>query len=1735
MPTNKINIKSPTQMKAIITSEHNDNEEILLHGVPTELGKIKELYNTAHSNKVLLEYFGRRDLIFDFPNAMDALHQSIELQEITVELRSFLLYAEASLGAAQARTQMLELFSLDETGNQKFPLIGPQTAQKFTELFLSYFSNKTLNERSPGHAYSTVSGKGMNIIRKVYTLNEDGTPDRSEIIRTDEWEAIAMASRPELAKESFDFIDSETGKVDDTVQEFSGLKEELKKAKKKGKDHIYIVDRLRHNMKLYKANGKWEGGRYSEMMAPAHFKEVIDKIIVSRKYRSPDDIEQEFLEYITTSNWSRTAQENIVRIDIKNFDTQRGRAEFANAKGYYYNKRDDAFEEYGNKKFLKIPEAIAKQFSVRIPSQDKHSAVNVMLVDFLPVFYGSSAVFPDELIEQTGWDFDIDQVYTDIKEFYTVHDNFFEFGKAATEEGKYAEYIRYMVAESNKTGSTLNEAIEQFNTLNPVDKKGRDIGQEGIIDQFFDRKEIEKIIGPPPPLDASQIQKDDYAENYKELFIESLLSFAQKETKALLRLWGKQVKEKNRGSIMGGMELLHLPITFDDYQAYKEKNKREPYAGAINNDILDYKFALLSSKGMTEKQHGRDVPAAHEPATVGPLDDLWQEIRKDAPTYAKTVDEQGYFTDSLLGKVKAWMANKSDVNIGAVVLPNVVMNLLNQERIKIRSKVVAGVQKIPQITLNGVHYNNFGVNYEIDSDPFSPTYKQQKKETGLRTHFVISALVSAAVDNPNERLISKLGLNRDALAVVTNMVALGVNLKTAVYLILQPTIRHFYFLAQNKENPFDWGIAALLKGHVKDIYKEFGKTLEKEEYDYKVSVSDNLLLKKLQKGKITRFTKEAKIAGDYTIEDAKEELEIIEQFLAAHNIKTFTGNIQSIVTLNNGFGRDTQAIDDREISIGRLGLELVGKEFDKAEDAFGNPIYFPMDIRPVFKDGKTWQGVYYDVWREFVYQLLPSVLLTRTPDFLHLKAVMLENLTKDGRYMSATQMAKIEKDLTSYLTIKAYKHSLVGSPLAESLQNGLIYDQAQGLLTIEDVVEKTKTYLDTAGPIDPKTGKGTQKYNFYIHEWSVLNPTTDLDNFSGVNQVNNNTWTGSDENSMQYVQNSFSELYSDPMTREAAFHFVHYEMVKSGLQYRANTIMDAIPPYILDRFLWQAQHVHNVFKLQKTTDPAMRSVFGITMNELKNEFLENYGQAIGSAFLLPTMQKFGKGALIYNPPVNVASVKTTGYDTLAVESDVNSIYIFGEHIAKMNGSSKEGGGPQDQRSIRTAPNSIGIPIKMNSDTEAAGFMTDENLQTKQDLVMSLIEEIHDSGKNVIFPKFLLEKAEVVAMMKYSPNYFKFLSQTLNREFGYKLYSGGKVKAKKTSTAALKNAVYIDESQEVNTLIIDQFTGIASTQRISGRERKAFRPGKKEALAQNAKLRANDDYIKKFGFKGRVTIRYDEIGQAIDEVAFPMIIKVNMTSWWDMQYNNKRAKYRYFRLNKLYMNREARIDEDLIRMLGPNELIAHGNKAEYVEFNPVGSNQQWAGGFEFDVTVFQRPTYKDVRASVKAQHDLKAGIVINMNLTDPMAALARMEKGGAASAQTMEEDKKKQNISSAKKVEVTEEEVTVDGKNADNLKQDEPTEAASAIIPPEQLAQVGVDINQFKKALGMDVSTNTYQKIMDWYDKLTEADKIKLEGEDGIGVRGRMNTINSYKQDVQKVPTMTQEEWIEDINQCVLGK
>ena len=310
------------------------------------------------------------------------LRQSVKEGELNPDLFVYLRYASEGLKASQATSNILEMFSTDENGNQKYNLNNPQTVRKFEELFLSFFSKGVFSEKTTGMSVALASDFGVGIVRRVFSVDENGLPDKHEIIRSDVYDA--MENPPAI------MYNINEGAVIGDDSNLEGLAAAVKEA---GSEGVVIIDRLRSDMKEYDSKGNYTNQKYSESMIPAH------------------------------------------HVSVGNELAKTGRA---------------------------IPDVVSKMFGVRIPSQDNHSTINIKLVDFLPGEYGSTGIFPRELVEVSGADFDIDKLYIQTKKFYEENGEFFEYGKATSENGQFSDYVRYVNETVEQPSTDMSEALMKF-------------------------------------------------------------------------------------------------------------------------------------------------------------------------------------------------------------------------------------------------------------------------------------------------------------------------------------------------------------------------------------------------------------------------------------------------------------------------------------------------------------------------------------------------------------------------------------------------------------------------------------------------------------------------------------------------------------------------------------------------------------------------------------------------------------------------------------------------------------------------------------------------------------------------------------------------------------------------------------------------------------------------------------------------------------------------------------------------------------------------------------------------------------------------------------------------------------------------------------------------------------------------------------------------------------------------
>ena len=1178
-----------------------------------------------------------------------------------------------------------------------------------------------------------------------------------------------------------------------------------------------------------------------------------------------------------------------------------------------------------------IPDAIAKMFGIRIPSQDKHSAVNLKLVDFLPVYYGSSAIYSRDLVEISGADFDIDKLYMHMKDFYVRNGEFIEYGSATNMEDAYRDYIRYTIKQYGKKNSSLYMAVEE------------------VLRREKSLENVERLGITEKTADMSPQAKEQFLKEYfknKELRIkQELFDLFASDEKLTVDM---EIKLFNRAEgLAEGMRMLGLPVSKQEYIDYRKKHTytigdkeimKEPYKGAQDNIILDTKFALLGNKGMSDPRKGRIQAIANEPAVLTPLTDkdavdimgegAWEYIQRELPELAEEVRETGIDVNNLNGKMTAWDNNKEGArSIGAVVLPNILINMLQEHGIKLRTEVLKGKDVFPKLSLNGNNYNydNFGVTYTINP-------QTGKEDPSLyRKQFVVSALVTAMTDNAKERLAKKLGLTRDSLATVTTMLALGVDIKTIVLMVKHPTIAYAFEQIKNKK----------VMGNIRTVLNKRKNTilqvLEGDEKAPVVSLESltrmNKHLSEINDG-VPKLDKSIGInkvgipEGDidgWTDEELRFDLAVIEQYIIAHDIKETLNSMTELVNLQKGLGRDLEAMERKEDAATALGLKMTNKEFKANRDIL-------VDVRSIFLKGRNIHATNYKLFREFYDNLAPALFIQRTEPFEKIFDSLMTNMQvgwKPGIKQS------IAIDVIAYLNNKAYIHKILNDSYeswkAESLQNGMIYDNKvypsmpKNTLNIDTVVDRVEKYLSDTG-----------KNNYFIDNYISLKKTKSEGNKSGISLVTSNTWTRLDDAELGRIQNSFLTLYQDPNTHHDAVHIMNYLLIKDGFRYGPNSFMSALPAAVTEDIINTIDDVHQLMKDPKINNTKYNKIFGMSYENLITEFLDNYMSHAKSDYNLRTTNVGGEISE-YNTEEIVLPERSIlvdwnveeGTETTQVLSNL-APRIF-EYEGNTYGSVMHAfqvlrKGKFDKK--------VDKEYKKNGIEEAHGKVIESKLSKKR-----------GSQKEMVLLEKLIRKSIISTAVDYEVNGTELRTELVRgNDFRFSTNSDIDKTTRKTLLSLQKDMVYNNKADGEQSIISRSGIAVKETQNKTLKRNVVVRDnvnkqltvdimkGVKKGDTRQEKIYKNVGFAKKAGFqivkvKGKI--------KEFDQVVFPYIIKNGLgKSGLTDQKIYKLVSVKTF---------DGKTITDPFELIDNENNVAIGNSAQYIEIEQVGSSYQWAGG------------------------------------------------------------------------------------------------------------------------------------------------------------------------------------------------
>ena len=127
-----------------------------------------------------------------------------------------------------------------------------------------------------------------------------------------------------------------------------------------------------------------------------------------------------------------------------------------------------------------IPEKYLKFFGVRIPTQDKHSMLNMKIVDFVDASMGNALIAPSVLVKIAGWDFDHPFVMAHILASEKIN------GKLIA----YGEYADWFIDQGRK-GLDQNEKWTSGQNRSPITTLRR-IGYKNRLWKLMEANSLEK-------------------------------------------------------------------------------------------------------------------------------------------------------------------------------------------------------------------------------------------------------------------------------------------------------------------------------------------------------------------------------------------------------------------------------------------------------------------------------------------------------------------------------------------------------------------------------------------------------------------------------------------------------------------------------------------------------------------------------------------------------------------------------------------------------------------------------------------------------------------------------------------------------------------------------------------------------------------------------------------------------------------------------------------------------------------------------------------------------------------------------------------------------------------------------------------------------------------------------------------------------------------------------------------
>ncbi|PRY38468.1 AAA domain-containing protein [Spirosoma oryzae] len=597
-------------------------------------------------------------------------------------------------------------------------------------------------------------------------------------------------------------------------------------------------------------------------------------------------------------------------------------------------------------------------FGVRIPSQDKHSAMNVEWVDTLPVFMGSSVILPKEVVELSGSDFDIDKLYLTRFDGYWKKDRnnrnqFVAYGSEQTDEARWESYVHYLLDHYPAIKRELRQKLQ--------DPTYQDLA---VVVRALQADQSEQL------LDDEQLS--DWTAASLQLYFAGDLAGLK-----------AGLDSQYQQALSEVLSQFGLPASQNTYTSLPRAEQEALHVGIIQNRMLSLQQGLLAND-TTINDSNPTGGQYNQPAALDKLNELKGETQDGTRLFGESVapiSTHWQLTHSRVHQKNG--VGKALIGIGV----NTNLFLINAVRLGFQ----VHPDYLPKLDDNRSH------------DGIYRAQTVGKNGEAVRSFDINSTIITADTDEAKEALNAYYQLNSDTQAVVLHLTGIGYSLLDGLTLVNQPVIQRYVALTEQARR----------------VKRGIG-VISKEEEGLRFASKDKLVRQALGLSDTDKldlsgsYTVEAlrnQLAGyrkTGTYQRSSIDGQLLTDFQNLVELNEYASNFVRFIKLKKGFGRELPAFDQLVKAGERLGFGAV------------EPEAAPIDIKAKLEAKPRLAAQYLNLINQIVPRsqaLQQQVILRRHPLFTGLQ----QQVSNQLNMVSAADQEILARAVETFLLTKLYQ------------------------------------------------------------------------------------------------------------------------------------------------------------------------------------------------------------------------------------------------------------------------------------------------------------------------------------------------------------------------------------------------------------------------------------------------------------------------------------------------------------------------------------------------------------------------------------------------------------------------------------------------------------------------------------------------------------------------------------------